>query len=251
MFDFLKATPKKRSVKISNKSGVIFHNLSGLKKFLFNLGTAVILSSLIFLIYLYQPLFLSWRNYKSISNKPTTIEPVLVITPTQTFIPMPTPTVKKIVEETVKVDDNKDFKIEIPKIGANANIIADVSPLDKKQYLKVLENNNIAHSNLSALPGNGKGSTTYLFAHSTQQSIQAVRKNSVFYLLGELGQNDKVLINYRGQNIEYKVYMKKIITAKESEYLTFSDPSKEVLILQTCWPIGTNWKRLLVFAERI
>ena len=43
----------------------------------------------------------------------------------------------------------------------------------------------------------------------------------------------------------------KIVTAKEFEYLTYSDSNKEVLILQTCWPIGTNWKRLLVFAQRL
>ena len=76
-------------------------------------------------------------------------------------------------------------------------------------------------------------------------------KNSVFYLLGELDKDDKILINYQGKIIEYTVYMKKIVTAKEFEYLTYSDSTKEVLILQTCWPIGTNWKRLLVFAQRL
>jgi LPXTG-site transpeptidase (sortase) family protein len=175
------------------------------------------------------------------NNLPTS-KPTLVITPTPTTI---------IYNEEVVVEDNNDFYIDIPKIGAKSKVIADVSPTDKKNYLKVLENNNIAHSNLSALPGNGKGSTTYLFAHSTEQSVKTVRKNSVFYLLGELGEKDKILVNYRGQNIEYQVYMKKVITAKETEYLTYSDTEKEVLILQTCWPIGTNWKRLLVFAQRI
>lgn len=251
MFDFIRATPKKRSVKIKNKSGIIFHNLSGSKKTLFNLGTFVILSSITYFVYLYQPLFSSWRNYKKIGNKSITTEVNLLLTPTLIPLPTPTPTVKIVVEETIEVEEIKDFKIEIPKIGAKADIVADVSPVDKFHYLKVLENNKIAHSSFSALPGNGKGSTTYLFAHSTQQSIQTVRKNSVFYLLGELGENDKILMKYHGQNIEYEVYMKKVITAKESEYLTYSDPEKEVLILQTCWPIGTNWKRLLVFAKRI
>ncbi len=251
MFDFIRATPKKRSVKIKNKSGIIFHNLSGSKKFIFNFGTAIFIFSLIYFIYLYQPLFVSWMNYKEISIKPVSPKIVLIATPTLKPSPTPKPIVTIVVEETVEVEDNKDFKIEIPKIGAKANIIADVSPVDKVQYLKILKNNNIAHSNLSALPGNGKGSTTYLFAHSTEQSIQTVRKNSVFYLLGELGENDKILVNYRGQIIEYHVYMKKVISAKESEYLTYSEADKELLILQTCWPIGTNWKRLLVFAKRI
>jgi len=254
MFDFIRATPKKRSVKIKNKSGVIFHNLSGTKKLLFNLGTTILFVSISFFIYLYQPLFMSWKNYKQISHQPDkqiATENGIILTPIPTSTAIPTPTVAVVKEEIIEVEKNNDFKIEIPKIGAKADIISEVSPTDKDQYLKVLENNKIAHSSFSALPGNGKGSTTYLFAHSTQQSIQTVRKNSVFYLLGELGEKDNILVNYRGQNIEYKVYMKKIITAKESEYLTFTDPTKEVLILQTCWPIGTNWKRLLVFAERI
>lgn len=251
MFDFIRATPKKRSIKISSKSGVIFRNVYGFKKILFNLGTLALVISFCFLIYLYQPLVSSWIKYKNIDtlanidvqndNRPTPI-------PTAFFTPTPTPLTHK---KEIVVEEVKNFDIEIPKIGAKSKIIADVSPADKKNYLKVLENNNIAHSNMSALPGNGKGSMTYLFAHSTEQSVQAVRKNAVFYLLGELGENDKILINYKGQNIEYKVYMKKVISAKESEYLTYSESDKEVLILQTCWPIGTNWKRLLVFAQRI
>jgi LPXTG-site transpeptidase (sortase) family protein len=252
MFDFIRATPKKRSVRIKNESGVIFHNLTGQKKLLFNLGTIILFISIVFLIYLYQPLFSSWRKYKQISSidkQKTIIQISPVITPSPTI--KPTPTIIVVTEEIIEVDENKDFKIEIPKIGAKADIIEEISPIDKKEYLKILENNKIAHSSFSALPGNGKGSMTYLFAHSTQQSIQTVRKNSVFYLLGELGEKDKILVNFHGQNIEYEVYMKKIISAKESEYLTYQDPTKEILILQTCWPIGTNWKRLLIFAQRI
>lgn len=248
MFDFIRATPKRRSVKIKNKSGVIFHNLNGTKKMMFNFGTVTLFVSLIFLVYLYQPLFVSWLNYKRINTPKNQLITQVESTPTPTLMPTPT-TISN--EDVIEVKNNDEFVIEIPKIGAKSEITADVSPIDKVEYLKVLEGNKIAHSSYSALPGNGKGSTTYLFAHSTQQTIQAVRKNSVFYLLGELGENDNILINYQGKNIEYKVYMKKVISAKETEYLTYSDPQKEVLILQTCWPIGTNWKRLLVFAQRI
>ena len=246
MFDFIRATPKKRSVKIRDKSGVIFHNLSGGKKLFFNLGTSIVLTSTFLLIYLYQPLFNSWLNYKQI-NKNTFLKDN---TFDKTF-PTPETTPTTTNEEPVKSQENNEFKIEIPKIGAKTEIIADVSPVDKNQYLEVLKNNKVAHSSYSTLPGRGKGSMTYLFAHSTEQSIQTMRKNSVFYLLGELDKDDKILINYQGSVIEYTVYMKKIVTAKEFEYLTYSDSNKEVLILQTCWPIGTNWKRLLVFAQRL
>lgn len=256
MFDFLRATPKKRSVRLKGDSGIIFHNLSGVKKIIFNFGTVTLLGSLIFLVYLYQPLFNSWVNYKNISNNVVEeIKPINTLVPTHTPTKTPTPVVVENDQENILVEEvieiNNNFSINIPKIGARSDVISEVSPLDKKEYLKVLENNTIAHSNLSSLPNNGNGSMTYLFAHSTQQTVQMVRKNSVFYLLGELDEEDKIILNYRNQNIEYEVYMKKIITAKESEYLTYSDPEKEVLILQTCWPIGTNWKRLLVFAKRI
>lgn len=246
MFEFIRATPKKRSVRIKKSSGVIFHNLYGKKKFLFNLGTTVLLFSIIFFVYLYQPLFFSWINYKQINNQP--INQNLAI-PTLKVTLIPTTIIQR--PEIIETERNNDFKIDIPKIGAKADIVANVSPINKHDYLKILDNNNIAHSNYSSLPGMGKGFMTYLFAHSTQQSFQAVRKNSVFYLLGELAENDKILINYQGKNIYYQVYMKKIISAKETEYLTYTDPDKELLLLQTCWPIGTNWKRLLIFAERI
>jgi LPXTG-site transpeptidase (sortase) family protein len=97
----------------------------------------------------------------------------------------------------------------------------------------------------------GVNNTTYIFAHSTQQSLDMVRKNSVFYLLDELVNNDLVYIKYSGNFYKYRVYDKKVISSKETEYLNFKEDNKELLILQTCWPIGTNWKRLLVFAERI
>ena len=77
------------------------------------------------------------------------------------------------------------------------------------------------------------------------------RKNSVFYLLGELGQNDLVYVKYGGETYIYKVYMQKVVNASEIQYINYIDKTREVLILQTCWPIGTDWKRLLVFAERI
>jgi LPXTG-site transpeptidase (sortase) family protein len=45
--------------------------------------------------------------------------------------------------------------------------------------------------------------------------------------------------------------MKKIIKPNQIEYLEYKEEDKEIVILQTCWPIGTNWQRLLVFAEKI
>jgi LPXTG-site transpeptidase (sortase) family protein len=224
-----KVTPSKRSVKIKKKAGVIYSNPTTGEKIFFYLGTGLIMTAVVYLIYLYQPLAYSWLVYKG---------EIKVAQP------------KITVEETPKAESN-EFNIRIPKIGAQSEIVANVSPYNPNEYLKVLEQNLIAQSKTSSVPGNGIGTATYLFAHSTQQSLQMVRKNSVFYLLGELNNGDVVLINYKGKNYAYKVYMKKVVSPKEAEYLNYTEKDKEIVILQTCWPIGTNWNRLIVFAERV
>ncbi len=204
---------------------------------------------------------MSWLHYKLIDqnkvlaeiqkikqqNSPTPTSVVVSVTsgavaPTVKIEPTPTP---------VMVSNSDEFKINIPKIGANTKIQANVSPYSKEEYMKVLKNNVVAHSDESSLPGNGKGTAVYLFAHSSQQGVLDARDNSVFYLLGELKNGDDVFINYKGKVFTYRVYMEKVIKSKDTDYLNYTDKDKEILILQTCWPIGTNWQRLLVFAERI
>ncbi len=90
-----------------------------------------------------------------------------------------------------------------------------------------------------------------MFAHSSEQSISAVRNNPVFYLLGDMNTDDRIFADYNGKIFEYRVYDKKVVKASDTQYLDFADPSREVLILQTCWPIGTNWNRLLIFGELV
>lgn len=229
MINFFKITPNKRSVKLGKKYGILYHNPSKNKKIVFYIATSLILICIGYLGYLYQPLAFSWFRYKF--NKTNT----------------------QIIEKTDTTSQIKDteFSILIPRISAKADIVADVSPYNSDEYLKILSQDKIAHSKTSSLPGMGKNNTTYLFAHSTQQGINMVRKNSVFYLLDELTNDDSIYIKNNGTLYKYRVYDKKVVSYKEAEYLEYKDQEKELLILQTCWPIGTNWKRLLIFAERI
>lgn len=232
MLDFFRLVPKKRTVKIKSKNGVIFSNPSGNKKYLFYVGTFIFFLALGYFCYLYWPLASSVVAYK-------------------------TNTLKTVVkeEETSVVEENEvkvnldEFWIKIPKIGAVADIKKGVSPFDKAEYLPILEEDLVAQAKGTGLPGEGK--MVYLFAHSTKQGLQMVRKNSIFYLLGELMTGDMVFVKYNGKVYKYKVYDQKVVSAKDVEYLEYNEEGKEILILQTCWPLGTDWKRLLVFAERI
>ena len=113
-----------------------------------------------------------------------------------------------------------------------------------------MDQNLIAQAKGTNLPNEGKGTTTYLFAHSSQQGLSRVRNNSVFYLLGELEKGDLIYLKTADQAFVYVVYDKKIVNPKEISYIYDKEDDKELLILQTCWPIGTDWKRLLVYAAR-
>ena len=229
MFDFFRLVPKKRTVKIKSKNGIIFNNPTGKSKYIFYIGTFILILAVGYFGYLYWPLAKSLAIYK-FGTKPILTE-------------------KEVISE-VKIKKEEDFFIRIPAISAAADIEKNVSPFDKKEYLKVLEKNLVAQAKDSGLPGQREKSI-YLFAHSTQQGFQMVIKNSVFYLLGELKTDDFVFIGFNGEIYKYKVYDQKIVGANDIEYLDYKEEGREVLILQTCWPIGTDWKRLLIFAGRI
>ncbi len=148
--------------------------------------------------------------------------------------------------ERVLVPPDSEFSIVIPKIGASARIQANVDPGNKEEYLRVLLDS-IAHAKGTAYPGvNG---TTYLFAHSADNFWNVGRYNAVFYLLKELEAGDEVFIFFHGIRYNYEVYDKKTVDASEIEYVDAAIGAGERLILQTCWPPGTDWKRTLIFAR--
>lgn len=139
-----------------------------------------------------------------------------------------------------------EFSVVIPKIGANEKVVANVDPSNGEEYLSVLQNN-VAHARGSSLPGlNG---TTYLFAHSADNFWDVGRYNAVFYLLKDLNAGDDIALFFENRRFNYSVYDKKVVGPEEVEYLAANIGLGEKLILQTCWPPGTTWKRMLIFAK--
>jgi LPXTG-site transpeptidase (sortase) family protein len=236
--DFFRVTPKSRKIKLKHKKGILFSNPGLLMKTVFHIGNWLLLIAISYTVYLYFPIGQAVFNYwlSQWTAKPTTITQIPII---------PTPTPVAVVEQ------QNEYTITIPKILAFSNIVDNVSPFNREEYLKVLESDVVAQAKDTAKPGSGLGKMTYLFAHSTTESLNMLRKNAVFYLLGELNNNDVIFIDKNGKNYTYRVYRQLVVEANQIQYLNYSDPKKELLILQTCWPIGTNWKRLLIFAERV
>lgn len=137
------------------------------------------------------------------------------------------------------------FSILIPKIGVNSKVLANISATDDSQYDQALRAG-VAHAAGTYLPG--ENGTVYLFGHSTDYIWNVPRFNAVFYLLKELKKEDEIDLIYQGKRHIYRVSDRKIVDAGEVYYLK-PKWGKEQVILQTCWPPGTTWKRLLIFAQ--
>lgn len=139
-----------------------------------------------------------------------------------------------------------EFAIEIPKIHVYSPIIPNVDPFNSVQYHEALTHG-IALAKNSYMPG--QGSTTYLFAHSSDVPWRITRYNTIFYKLGELQHGDTILIVNKSKEFQYRVTDKKTVWPWEISYIL--DTKKNQLILQTCVPIGTAFQRLLVFAKPV
>lgn len=156
------------------------------------------------------------------------------------------PRVVDTPEQTIGWDvPDMEYSIYIPKIGAKSKVIAQVDPWSTREYQAALKQGVAAAKGLSHPGATG---TTYLFAHSVGSRADFARYNAIFYLLHKLEKGDEIKVVYQQKPYAYTVTDRVVIPATD---LTYFDPhySEERLVLQTCYPPGTSWKRLVVIAR--
>ena len=147
----------------------------------------------------------------------------------------------------ILIPKDTEFDILIPKIGANAKVFPNVNASDPNQFLPILKEG-VAHAQGTVFPGM-KGNI-YLFAHSTDNFWDVGRYNAVFYLLKDLVPGDEIVIFFQNKRYNYVVTGYKVVDPSDVSYIVNAqNQNSETLILQTCWPPGTTWKRWLVFAK--
>jgi len=147
-------------------------------------------------------------------------------------------------DNLIPVDTN--LGIVIDKIGANASIVENVDPFDSQAYQQALTKG-VAHANGTPLPG--ERGISFLFSHSSASILMANTYNSVFFLLSKLDVGDVIFIYRDGVKTQFTVEKIQIVNSNQVEYLN-QDADEPKLILMTCWPPGTDFKRLLVFATK-
>lgn len=154
-------------------------------------------------------------------------------------------------ETTSHIREEKDvFSLSIPELNITSNVTANVDPGDEKSYGSALKKG-IAHAAGTGLPGQlEQNKTIYLFAHSTDAPWNIARYNAQFYGLKDAQEGQEITLRFWGKDTKYKITRTEIVPASDTTYLQ-PQTEKEQLILQTCYPPGTAWKRLIVVAEPI
>lgn len=148
-----------------------------------------------------------------------------------------------VINEAKDLNSDAFFSIVIPKLGAAAKIIPNIDPLNQASYEEALKQG-VAHASPSFYPG--QGNTIFLFAHSTNNPLNIGKYNAVFYSLKDLKKGDQIVLFYKYKKYFYEV--EKVEITDKEDLVSLLPQHHEVLILQTCYPPGTNQKRLLVTA---
>lgn len=136
-----------------------------------------------------------------------------------------------------------EFSIEIHKLGIEVPVIPNVDGKDEGMYNKALEEG-VAHYLNTALPDSG--SNIVIFGHSST-ILGKGEYSEVFAGLNDLKVGDRVTLSLNNTSYPYNVTEKKIVAANDTSVL--SGTEDEQLTLLTCWPVGTDAKRLVVIAK--
>ncbi|OGD67092.1 hypothetical protein A3F08_00845 [Candidatus Berkelbacteria bacterium RIFCSPHIGHO2_12_FULL_36_9] len=134
----------------------------------------------------------------------------------------------------------------IAKINKKAPITWNSSP-DEKIMLENLQKG-VVHYAGTALPGTGKG-PIFITGHSSYYWWDKGKYKTIFATLDKVSAGDEIKINYDNVIRTYKVYDKTIVLPEQVEVL--KPLNEPVLVLMTCVPVGTNLKRLLIWAKEI
>jgi len=180
-------------------------------------------------------LFRGWQNSSTIVNSANINETVITNENTNQE-PV------RIVKET-----GEPNMIYIDDVGIEAPII----------YITQAENNEEGHQAALAkgvvhYPGTakpGQNGNTYIFGHSSDYFWKEGDYKEVFKPLIDIPLDTVIKItNEKGELFYYNIIETKIVGPEETSVLE-QDYDRQILTLQTSWPLGTALKRYLAIAE--
>ena len=149
------------------------------------------------------------------------------------------------IDEKIVKNDEGSFDIKIKKIDVSAPVISEVDGTKKDEYNEKLKNG-VAHLKETSFPG--EDNNIFIFGHSSSEIGEGLYSD-IFKDLNIIENKDEIIISYQNKKYYYSVFDKEVIN-KEDIGITRPTAS-ERLTLMTCWPIGTDEKRLMVKARLV
>lgn len=154
---------------------------------------------------------------------------------------------------------NQDFSVVIPKLGVNAPVKENVEGAAEwavaPQVLKGVghyKRGQLGDVTVDGdLPG-GEPGNVFLFGHSQILGRDSEENYAgVFDDLEELEDGDIVEVYYQGEKHQYKVKSGQVVGKDDLKWVTHDGDDTETLTLMSCWPLGLDWKRYVVQAEKV
>ena len=139
------------------------------------------------------------------------------------------------------------FLVRIDKIGIEAPMVWSKSENEKEMLLDL--ENGVSHFAKTGIPG--QPGNAVISGHSSNYIWAKGNYNHIFKDLNKLEKGDIInikTIQKNGRVITYQyVVSGKYIDAPDDERI-FENTDNSILTLSTCWPLGTNLKRLVIKA---
>lgn len=135
--------------------------------------------------------------------------------------------------------------LEIPAIGVNAPIVWSQNPEEKKIQADLEQG--IVH--YPSTPFVGMRGNVYLTGHSSYYAWSKSPYKEVLKNLGNVKANDRIMIHLtmkNGRKVEIVYVVQSAEVVKPDDPRLFQDVENYEMTLVTCWPIGTDWKRLML-----
>jgi len=140
---------------------------------------------------------------------------------------------------------NEPDSIIISKINIRAPLIFAQSD-EQKELDADLDKGVVAYPG-SVSPG--EIGNLFLVGHSSSFPWSKTQYGQVFAKLDKLEKGDRVVIFYNQRKFEYEIENKYLVSPKDLKLVHPDDYSK--ITLSTCWPIGTDLKRLVAEGKLI
>ncbi len=145
----------------------------------------------------------------------------------------------------IPIEAESSNLLEMPQFNIKVPILEVETP-DSGTIYKKLKEGVVLYPG-SDIPGKGY---SIIVGHSSQYPWDSGRYRSVFALLNQLEQGDKIYVFWNQKPLVFEVRDKNIFLpwpqGTEGTETIFPPSDEITLILQSCWPVGTASKRVAV-----